>query len=88
LVPVPPNTEGAGTFTARSNLGQGRICWRITVTGLTDVTAAHIHFRTGPKARQVAVPLALTPFAPPDTGCATAPRGLVKQIRPHPGGST
>src|SRR5262245_59063186 len=73
LVPVPPNTEGAGSFAAQSNVGQGLICWRITVTGLTDVTAAHIHYRTGPKARQVAVPLTLsTPFTPPDRGCVGA----------------
>ena len=86
LVPVPPNTEGAGSFTAQSNVGQGRICWRITVTGLTDVTAAHIHYRTGPKARQIAVPLTLSsPFTPPDKGCVDAPRGLVRQILQHPG---
>jgi CHRD domain len=86
LVPVPPNTEGAGSFTAQSNVGQGRICWRITVTGLTDVTAAHIHYRTGPKARQIAVPLTLSsPFTPPDKGCVDAPRALVRQILQHPG---
>src|SRR5262245_22528058 len=86
LVPVPPNTEGAGSFAAQSNVGQGRICWRITETGLTDVTAAHIHYRTGPNARQVAVPLTLSsPFTPPDRGCVDAPRGLVRQILQHPG---
>lgn len=86
LVPVPPNTEGAGSFAAQSNLGQGRICWRLTVTELTDVTAAHIHYRTGPKARTVAVPLALpAPFTAPTTGCTNAPRGLLRQILLHPG---
>jgi hypothetical protein len=86
LVPVAPNTEGAGSFAAQSNVGQGRICWRITVTGLTDVTAAHIHYRTGPKARQIAVPLALpSPFIAPTKGCVDAPRGLVRQILQHPG---
>lgn len=86
LVPVPPNTEGSGSFAAQSNVGQGRICWRITTTGLTDVTAAHIHYRTGPKARQIAVPLTLSsPFTPPDKGCVDAPRGLVRQIVQHPG---
>jgi hypothetical protein len=86
LVPVPPNTEGAGSFAAQSNVGQGRICWRITETGLTDITAAHIHYRTGAEARQVAVPLTLpTPFSAPATGCVNAPRGLVRQILQHPG---
>jgi CHRD domain len=87
LVAVPPNTEGAGSFVARSNIGQGRICWRLNVTGLSDVTAAHIHYRTGPKATQIAVPLALSaPFVSPTMGCVDAARGLVKQILVHPGG--
>jgi len=85
LAPVTPNTVGGGTFVARSNIGQGRICWSLTVTGLSDVTAAHIHYLTGPLATQIAVPLALpTPFTGSATGCATALRALVKQILVHP----
>jgi hypothetical protein len=86
LTPVAPNTLGEGTFVARSNIGQGRICWKLTVTGLADVTAAHIHYGTGPNATQVAVPLALpTPFTGTATGCANAARALVKQILVRPG---
>ena len=85
LAPVAPNTVGAGSFVARSNIGQGRICWSLTVTGLSDVTAAHIHYLNGPLATQIAVPLALpTPFTGSATGCATAPRALVKLILVHP----
>jgi hypothetical protein len=85
LAPVTPNTVGAGSFVARSNIGQGRICWSLTVTGLSDVTAAHIHYLNGPLATQIAVPLALpTPFTGSATGCATALRALVKQILVHP----
>jgi hypothetical protein len=85
LAPVPTNTVGGGTFVARSNSGQGRICWSLTVTGLSDVTAAHIHYLNGPLATQIAVPLALpTPFTGSATGCATALRALVKQILVHP----
>jgi hypothetical protein len=86
LAPVAPNTLGSGTFVARSNIGQGRICWTLTVTGLADVTAAHIHYLTGPNATQIAVPLALpTPFTGTATGCADAPRALVKSILTAPG---
>lgn len=85
LAPVAPNTVGGGSFVARSNIGQGRICWSLTVTGLSDVTAAHIHYLNGPLATQIAVPLALpTPFTGSATGCATALRALVKQILVHP----
>lgn len=85
LMPVAPNTLGEGTFVARSNIGQGRICWKLTVTGLADVTAAHIHYGTGPNANQIAVPLALpTPFTGSATGCTNAARALVKDILMHP----
>jgi hypothetical protein len=85
LAPVAPNTVGGGSFVARSNIGQGRICWSLTVTGLNDVTAAHIHYLNGPLATQIAVPLALpTPFTGSATGCATVLRALVKQILVHP----
>ena len=85
LAPVAPNTVGSGTFVARSNIGQGRICWNLTVTGLSDVTAAHIHYLNGPLATQIAVPLTLpTPFTGSATGCATVLRALVKQILVHP----
>ena len=82
--PEAPNSEGAGSFAAQTNPGQGRICWRVTVTGLTDVTAAHIHYRTG--ATTVAVPLALPePFQAPATGCTNAPRALIRQPGRMPG---
>jgi hypothetical protein len=85
LAPVAQNTVGGGTFVARSNIGQGRICWSLTVTGLSDVTAAHIHYLNGPLATQIAVPLTLpTPFTGSATGCATVLRALVKQILVHP----
>ncbi len=85
LTPVAPNTLGSGTFVARSNIGQGRICWSLTVTGLADVTAAHIHIGVGPNAGQIVVPLTLpTPFTGSATGCTNAARALVKQILMHP----
>ena len=82
LTPVAPNTTGSGTFVARANIGQGEICWKLTVTGLTNVTASHIHVVS---TTQIAVPLTLpTPFIGTATGCATATRALVKQILMHP----
>jgi hypothetical protein len=85
LAPVAPNIVGSGSFVARSNIGQGRICWSLTVTGLSDVTAAHIHYLNGPLATQIAVPLTLpTPFTGSATGCATVLRALVKQVLVHP----
>jgi CHRD domain len=85
LAPVAPNAMGTGSFVGRSNIGQGRICWKLTVTGLLDVTAAHIHFGTGANQGQIAVPLALpTPFIDTATGCSDAARALVKQLLMKP----
>ena len=82
LTPIAPNTLGSGTFVARANIGQGRICWRLTVADLTDVTAAHIHFVSN---QQIAVPLTLpVPFEGVATGCSDTTRALVKQILMHP----
>lgn len=82
LTPVAPNTVGSGSFIARSNPGQGRICWKLTVADLTDVTAAHIHLVSD---NSIVVPLTLPdPFEGTATGCADAPRALVKAILMHP----
>ena len=82
LTPVAPNTVGSGTFVARANIGQGRICWKLTVADLTDVTAAHIH-RVSDSS--IVVPLTLpVPFTGTATGCENVSRALVKQILMHP----
>jgi len=82
LTPVAPNTVGSGSFVGRSNIGQGRICWKLTVADLTDVTASHIHLVSN---GQIVVPLTLpNPFTGTATGCENTTRALVKQILMHP----
>ena len=81
LTPTAPNTAGSGTFTLRANAGQGMLCFRLSVTGLANVTAAHIHYGTGPNAGGIAVPLPLpSPFAGSATGCVQVDRTLLRQI--------
>ena len=81
LAPVAPNTAGSGTFALRANAGQGMLCFRLTVSGLANVTAAHIHYGTGPNAGGIAVPLPLpSPFAGTATGCVQVDRTLLRQI--------
>jgi hypothetical protein len=85
LAPVAPNTVGSGTFTARSNPGQALLCFNLTVTGLANVTAAHIHYGTGPNAGGIAVPLTLpSPFGGSATGCVQVDRTLLRQILASP----
>ena len=51
------------------------------MSGLANVTAAHIHFGTGPNAGGIAVPLPLpSPFGGSATGCVQVDRTLLRQI--------
>lgn len=85
LTPTAPNTTGSGTFTLRANAGQGMLCFRLTVSGLANVTAAHIHYGTGPSAGGIAVPLPLSsPFGGTATGCVQVDRTLLRQILASP----
>ena len=60
--------------------GLARLCHTLTVSGLTNVTAAHIHLvSTG----AVVVPLT-TPTTGTSSGCATVERALLQQIVRNP----
>ena len=79
LQPVAGAT-GSGTATFTVNLGQGRLCYTLKVTGLTDVTAAHIH-RVSTTA--VVVPLA-APTTGTSSGCVTVDKALLREIAQSP----
>jgi hypothetical protein len=81
LQPVPPATTGGGTASFTIRLGQNELCYTLSVTGLTDVTAAHIH-RASTGA--VEVPLA-TPTSGSSSGCVTVDRDLLREIQTTPG---
>jgi len=81
LQPVPPATTGSGSFTATIRLGQGQLCYTLTVSGLTP-TAAHIH-RASTGA--VVVPLD-TPTNGSSSGCVDVEKTLLKEIATSPSG--
>lgn len=71
--------SGSASFTIR--LGQNQLCHTLTVTGLTGVTAAHIHRgSTG----AVVVPLS-TPTTGSSSGCGTVDKALLQEIVRSPG---
>jgi hypothetical protein len=71
--------SGSATFTIR--LGVMQVCHTLTVTGLTSVTAAHIHrVSTG----TVVLPLS-TPTTGSSSGCGTFERALLREIVQTPG---
>jgi hypothetical protein len=80
LQPVAGAT-GSGSATITVHLRQTRLCFSLTVRGLTDVTAAHIH-RVSTQA--VVVPLA-APTNRTASGCTAAERALLEEIAQSPG---
>ena len=84
-VPGPGDPNGSGLVHLTLNQGQGEVCWRISVSGITlPATAAHIH--VGPVG--VAGPVVVTLGAPDasgfSSGCTSAARELIKEIRQNP----
>src|SRR6266536_1358861 len=79
LQPVPPATTGSGTFTTTIKVGQGQLCYTLTVQDMTP-TAAHIH-RASTGA--IVVPLA-TPTNGSSSGCVDVDKTLLQEIVSNP----
>jgi CHRD domain len=81
LQPVS-GASGSGTATVTIRLGKGELCYTLTVTGLTNVTGAHIHRgSTG----AVVVPLT-APTTGTSSGCVSVEKTLLQEILNNPGG--
>jgi hypothetical protein len=79
LQPVSGAT-GSGNTTVSIRMGQSTLCFTLTVTGLTNVTAAHIHRVAG---GAVVVPLT-APTSGTSSGCVTVARSLLQEIVRNP----
>ena len=80
LQPVP-GASGSGTAGVTIRLGASTLCHTLTVSGLVNVTAAHIHRgSTG----AVVVPLT-TPTTGTSSGCGTVAKALLQEIVRDPG---
>jgi hypothetical protein len=80
LQPVTGAT-GSGSATVTIRLGKGELCYTLTVTGLTNVTAAHIH-RGSTSA--IVVPLT-APTSGTSSGCVSVDKSLLQEILNNPG---
>ena len=80
LQPVQGAT-GSGTASLTIRTGLARLCHTLTVSGLTNVSAAHIHLVS---SGAVVVPLT-TPTTGTSSGCATVEKALLQQIVRNPG---
>jgi hypothetical protein len=81
LTPVQGAT-GSGSATIRIRPGAGSLCFTLTVSGLTNVTGAHIH-----RGSTAAIVVPLTaPTTGTSSGCVTVEKGLLREIVGNPGG--
>jgi hypothetical protein len=82
-VPGPGDADGAGFATIRLNSGLGEVCFDLTVSNLAPATAAHIHEAPAGVAGPIVVPLS-PPTSGFSSGCVSADRELIKDIRQNP----
>ncbi|CAA9332109.1 MAG: hypothetical protein AVDCRST_MAG36-979 [uncultured Nocardioidaceae bacterium] len=71
------DTDGYGL--ADVHVARREICWKITVSGVDTIAAAHIH--AGPS--KVSGPV-VVPLVPVDKGCTEVPRRTARFIADHP----
>ncbi len=74
-VPGPADPDGSGVALITLNVGKGRVCWELSVTGIDPATAAHIHRAPAGIAGPVVVPL-----SPPTSGTSSGCREGVNPV--------
>jgi hypothetical protein len=84
-VPGPGAADGAGTATLRLNPGQEEICYELSVSGIGEATAAHIHQGAAGEAGPPVVTLE-APVDGSSSGCAPVERALVRTMIQNPEG--
>jgi len=82
-VPNQGDLDGTGTAELTINVGQGRICYTLNVSGIEPAAAAHIHEAPATTTGPVVVPLE-APTDGESSGCATVDRELAKDILKNP----
>jgi hypothetical protein len=81
--PGPGDPDGAGSATIRLNSGQGEVCFDLTASNIAPATAAHIHEAPAGVPGPIVVPLS-PPTSGSSSGCVSADRELIKDIRQNP----
>lgn len=81
--PGPGDPDGSGTASFWLNVGQGEICYELSVSNIAPATAAHIHVAPSDSPGPVVVPLS-APTSGMSSGCASVDRDLIKAILQNP----
>lgn len=82
-VPGPGDPDGTGRAQLRINPGLGQVCFTLTVSGIAEATAAHIHRAVAGQAGPVVVTLT-APSGGTSKDCVNADRELLKNIVANP----
>ncbi len=82
-VPGPGDSDGAGMGTVRVNLGQGRVCYTLSVRNIAPATMAHIHKAVAGATGPVVVSLQ-APSGGSSQGCVMISTELAKALIQNP----
>jgi len=75
-----------GSGTAKVSVSDaGQVCWQLSVKGLTDVTAAHIHKGAAGASGPPVVPMTAPDASGASKGCAAASADVAKDLVANPG---
>ena len=86
-VPGPGDPDGSGTAAIRLRVGQGQICFKLTVSAITlPATGAHIHAAPAGQAGDIVVTLQPPDATGSSSGCVNTARDLVAKILQNPAG--
>lgn len=81
-VPGPGDADGMGTFTARLNVGQGKLCYTLTSAKLGTLTMAHIH---AGKAGVAGPPVVTLKASSPAQTCMAVDKDTAQKLVAMPG---
>src|SRR5688572_15316468 len=83
--PGPGDPDGSGIANITLNQGQGKVCFELAVADITlPATAAHIHKAPVGVPGPVVVGLTAPDAAGLSSGCVSADKALIKDIRQNP----
>jgi hypothetical protein len=83
--PGPGDTKGSGTATVTLAATKGQVCYEISVSGIGEPSAAHIHQAPAGVAGDIVVPFA-TPAGGKGSGCVDVAKDLLGKIVANPAG--
>ncbi|MGH6785435.1 MAG: CHRD domain-containing protein [Novosphingobium sp.] len=84
-VPGPGDPDGTGSFAARLNYGQARLCYDLSVSGIDPASMAHVHRGADGIAGPVVIGLS-APTSGSSSGCADITRTLAEDLLKNPDG--